>query len=44
MGHLEMQVSDRIGRRIRLHDLHVLMAVVQASSMSKGAQIQGQGE
>src|SRR5213080_736817 len=32
-----MQVSDRIGRRMKLHDLHVLMAVVQAGSMSKAA-------
>ena len=34
-----MQLSDRIGRRMKLHDLHVLMAVVQAGSMSKAAQI-----
>ena len=33
----EMQLSDRIGRRMKLHDLHVLMAVVQAGSMSKAA-------
>jgi DNA-binding transcriptional LysR family regulator len=32
-----MQVSDRIGRRLKLHDLHVLMAVVQAGSMGKAA-------
>jgi DNA-binding transcriptional LysR family regulator len=32
-----MQVSDRIGRRVKLHDLHVLMAVAQAGSMSKAA-------
>jgi DNA-binding transcriptional LysR family regulator len=32
-----MQLSDRIGRRMKLHDLHVLMAVVQAGSMSKAA-------
>lgn len=32
-----MQISDRIGRRMRLHDLHVLMAVVQAGSMNKAA-------
>ncbi|HLQ93334.1 MAG TPA: LysR family transcriptional regulator [Xanthobacteraceae bacterium] len=32
-----MQVSDRIGRRLKLHDLHVLMAVVQAGSMRKAA-------
>ena len=32
-----MQLSDRIGRRIRLQDVHVLMAVVQAGSMGKAA-------
>jgi DNA-binding transcriptional LysR family regulator len=32
-----MQVSDRVGRRIKLHDLHVLMTVVQAGSMNKAA-------
>jgi DNA-binding transcriptional LysR family regulator len=32
-----MQVSDRIGRRMKLHDLNVLMAVVQTGSMSKAA-------
>src|SRR6185295_5977905 len=32
-----MQVSDRIGRRMKLHDLHVLMAVVEAGSMNKAA-------
>ena len=34
-----MQVSDRIGRRMKLHDLHVLMAVAQAGSMSRAAQL-----
>jgi DNA-binding transcriptional LysR family regulator len=33
----EMQLSDRIERRMKLHDLHILMAVVQAGSMSKAA-------
>ena len=32
-----MQVSDRIGRRMKLHDLHVLMAVIQTGSMRKAA-------
>jgi DNA-binding transcriptional LysR family regulator len=32
-----MQMSDRIGRRIKLQDVHVLMAVVQAGSMGKAA-------
>ena len=32
-----MQLSDRIGRSIKLHDLHVLMVVVQAGSMSRAA-------
>src|SRR5262245_1394082 len=35
----DMQLSDRIGRRMKLHDLHVLMAVVQAASMSRAAQL-----
>ena len=30
-----MQLSDRIGRRMKLQDLHVLMTVVQAGSMRK---------
>jgi DNA-binding transcriptional LysR family regulator len=33
-----MQISDRIGSRMRLQDLHVLMTVVQAGSMGKAAQ------
>ena len=32
-----MQLSDRIGRRIKLQDVHILMAVVQAGSMAKAA-------
>src|SRR5882672_5487002 len=32
-----MQFSDRIGRRMKLHDIHVLMAVVQGGSMGKAA-------
>src|SRR5215475_2086428 len=32
-----MQASDRIGRRIKLQDLHVFLAVVQAGSMGKAA-------
>jgi DNA-binding transcriptional LysR family regulator len=32
-----MQWADRIGRRIKLRDLHVLIAVVQAGSMTKAA-------
>ena len=35
----DMQLSDRIGRRMKLHDLHVLMAVVQAGSMSRAAKL-----
>lgn len=34
-----MQMSDRIGSRMKLQDLHVLMAVVQAGSMGKAALI-----
>src|SRR5215813_12757466 len=33
-----MQLSDRIGRRMKLQDLHVLMTVMQAGSMRKAAQ------
>jgi DNA-binding transcriptional LysR family regulator len=32
-----MQLSDRVGRRVKLQDLHVLMTVVQAGSMAKAA-------
>ena len=39
-----MQVSDRIGRRVRLHDLHVLMAVAQAGSMNKAAALLNTGQ
>jgi DNA-binding transcriptional LysR family regulator len=34
-----MESNDRIGRRIKLHDLHILTAVVQAGSMSKAAAV-----
>jgi DNA-binding transcriptional LysR family regulator len=34
-----MQLSDRIGKRIRLQDLHILLAVVQSGSMGKAARI-----
>jgi DNA-binding transcriptional LysR family regulator len=33
-----MDWEDRIGRRIRLRDLHILMAVAQAGSMAKAAE------
>ena len=33
-----MQLSDRIGCRLKLQDLHVLLSVVQAGSMGKAAQ------
>jgi len=33
-----MEWSDRIGRRIRLRDLHIVLAVAEAGSMSKAAQ------
>jgi hypothetical protein len=32
-----MDWSDRIGRRIKLRDLHILMAVADAGSMAKAA-------
>jgi DNA-binding transcriptional LysR family regulator len=33
-----MQWTDRIGRRLKLRDLHVLLAVVQRGSMAKAAE------
>jgi DNA-binding transcriptional LysR family regulator len=33
-----MQLVDRIGRRMKLQDLHVLMTVVEAGTMGKAAQ------
>jgi DNA-binding transcriptional LysR family regulator len=32
-----MRLADRIGRRLKLHDLHVFLGVVQAGSMGKAA-------
>jgi DNA-binding transcriptional LysR family regulator len=34
-----MPFTDRIARRMKLHDLHILMAVVQAGSMNKAAAV-----
>jgi DNA-binding transcriptional LysR family regulator len=39
-----MQISDRIGRPIKLQDIHVLMAVVQAGSMNKAAALLNTGQ
>jgi len=39
-----MQLIDRIGCRVKLHDLHVLMAVMQAGSMSKAAALLNTGQ
>jgi DNA-binding transcriptional LysR family regulator len=39
-----MQLSDRIGRRIRLHDLNVLIAVVEAGSMNRAASLLNTGQ
>jgi DNA-binding transcriptional LysR family regulator len=39
-----MQLSDRIGRRMRLQDLHILVTVVQAGSMSKAASLLNTGQ
>jgi DNA-binding transcriptional LysR family regulator len=39
-----MQMSDRIGRPIKLQDLHVLMTVVQAGSMNKAAVLLNTGQ
>src|SRR5436190_21832887 len=34
----DMRLNERIGRRVKLQDLNVLLAVVQARSMSKAAE------
>jgi DNA-binding transcriptional LysR family regulator len=39
LGWCIMQWSQRIGRRLKLQDLHVLMTVAQAGSMGKAAQL-----
>ena len=36
MGH-RMQWTDRVGRRLKLRDLHILLAVAQSGSMGKAA-------
>jgi DNA-binding transcriptional LysR family regulator len=36
-GTCRMQWTDRIGRRLKLRDLHILLAVAQAGSMSRAA-------
>ena len=33
-----MKWDDRIGRRVKLHDLHVLMTVAELGSMGKAAE------
>ena len=40
----KMELSDRIGRRLKLQDLHILMAVVKAGSMSKAASLLNTGQ
>src|ERR1043165_3294998 len=39
-----MRLKDRIGCHLKLHDLHVLMAVAQAGSMSKAATLLNTGQ
>ena len=39
-----MQIRDRIGCRMKLHDLHVLMAVAQTGSMSQAATLLNTGQ
>lgn len=34
-----MQPSDRIGHRMKLHDLHVVLTVAQVGSMNKSAAV-----
>jgi hypothetical protein len=33
-----MEWNDRIGRRIKLRDLHVLLATIESGSMARAAQ------
>jgi len=39
-----MQLGDRIGRRIKLHDLHVVLAVAKTGSMNKAATLLNTGQ
>jgi DNA-binding transcriptional LysR family regulator len=43
-GYTIMRLSDRIGCRLKLNDLHVLMVVVNAGSMSKAAALLNTGQ
>src|SRR5262249_28126438 len=36
-----MQWTNRIGRRVKLRDIHILLAVAQAGTMSKAAELMG---
>jgi len=36
--HAAMEWTDRIGRRIKLRDLHILLAVAQSGSMARAAE------
>ena len=36
-----MKWTDRIGRRLKLHDLHILMIVAESGSMGKAAKALG---
>src|SRR5262249_35433433 len=38
IGRASMRWSDRIGRRVKLRDLHVLLAVAESRSMAKAAE------
>src|ERR1044072_8800497 len=40
----DMQLSDRIGRRMKLQDLHILMTVVRAGTMGKAAAVLNTGQ
>jgi DNA-binding transcriptional LysR family regulator len=38
VGSLTMKWTDRIGRRLKLHDLHILLTVAEMGSMGKAAE------
>src|SRR5262245_35452653 len=44
IGQTQMQLNERIGRRIRLHDLNVLIAVAETGSMNKAASLLNTGQ
>jgi hypothetical protein len=40
---LLMRWNDRLGRRLKLHDLHIFMMVAETGSMGKAAEFLSEG-